>query len=64
MDPAEQLRKLYERLPAGSAFRRAIEQTLEVAEGITGIRLREKPANNTPPVSVEKSRVAESIVSK
>lgn len=39
MDTAERLKKLYDRLPAGSAFRRVIEQTLARAEGLTGLPL-------------------------
>ncbi len=37
MDPAERLRKLYESLPLGSAFRKAIEQALQLATDITGL---------------------------
>lgn len=39
MDTAERIKKLYDRLPAGSAFRRAIEQTLARAEDLTGLPL-------------------------
>lgn len=39
MDTADRIKKLYDRLPIGSAFRRVIEQALERAEDLTGLPL-------------------------
>ena len=39
MDTAERIKKLYDRLPVGSAFRRVIEQALARAEDLTGLPL-------------------------
>lgn len=60
MDTRERIRKLYERLPAGSAFRKAIEQVMDLAEDLTDFALgpRERAAepseSEEPRVTVER----------
>ena len=49
MDAAERIKKLYDRLPVGSAFRRVIEQTLARAEDLTGLPLTTQETSDDEP---------------
>ncbi len=62
MDPMEDLRKLYEKLPPGSAFRSTIERALGIAEKITGLPLtgrKESPPPGSPPGGDPESQAAQ-----